>query len=200
MKYHFYSLAFSCIPFFPLAQTSHPVKTESFRLSLGYSNTGTGDMHGVAMEAAYVIPLANRLDLSTGFGSTIHFQNEISDHVMRMLSAGLQLTPEFQYSFASFSSHSFQLIAGGLMRFQTTSMPEMYSTSSPTPMNPYPSYTIDQFGKQNTFSVGYRVGLAYMMNVSQKWETGLKAVLQNDTNADVITQLSIVVGRRMNHN
>jgi len=39
-----------------------------------------------------------------------------------------------------------------------------------------------------------------MMNISQKWETGLKAVLQNDTNADVITQLSIVVGRRMNHN
>ena len=154
-------------------------------------------MKGIAMEAAYVIPLANRLDLSTGFGSTIHYQNEVSDHVMRSLTAGLQLSPEVQYSFASFSPHSFQLIAGGLLRFQTTSIPEMYSTSAPAGGSPYPSYTIESFGKQNTFSVGYRVGLAYMVNVSQKWETGIKALLQNDTNADVITQISLVVGRRV---
>ena len=200
MKCHLYSLVIISIPYFTSAQKINHPATESFRLSLGYSNTGTGDMKGVAMEAAYVIPLANRLDLSAGFGSTVHFQNEISDHVIRMLTAGLQLTPEVQYSFASFSPHSFQLIAGGLLRFQTTSIPEIYSTSSPTPMNPYPSYTIDRFGKQNTFSVGYRVGLAYMVNVSQKWETGLKAILQNDTNADVITQLSLVVGRKSKHN
>ncbi|MGE5106177.1 MAG: hypothetical protein ACM3H8_01420, partial [Sphingobacteriales bacterium] len=55
-------------------------------------------------------------------------------------------------------------------------------------------YIIYDPGKQNTFSVGYSFGLSYLFKISNKYEIGVRALFQNDTNSDAITQISLSLG------
>ena len=171
MKHQFYFLAFLLLSFTAESQTSSNSKTESVRLSIGRSFNGSGDLEGISFEAAYVVPLSPRFDLAPGFTTTIHYGYDAMvydgypDQSLRFVTAGLQLNPVVEYKFITAGPHTFKIIGGGLARFQSTSVPEIYSISSPTPTNPESTYVINKFGKQNTFTVGYIAGLGYMFDI-----------------------------------
>ena len=58
-----------------------------------------------------------------------------------------------------------------------------------------PFYIINDHGKQNSFNVGYAAEISYVAMATNKWQIGVKASFQNDTNSDAITAVSLIVGR-----
>ena len=184
-------------------------KPPSIQFSLGKSWHGTGDLTGVAADILYEKNLSKRLFFSNGLTTTIHSGKDKGfnsllpgtspdNRLMRFTTAGLQLTSLLHYTLLSFPNQKFRIDGGGVLRFQSTSFPEQYNYVQNTNIYPEPFYVIYVPGKQNTFSAGYSFGLSYIVTVSSKYEVGIKALFQNDTNSDAITQISFIIGRFLN--
>ncbi len=114
---------------------------------------------------------------------------------MKSTTAGIQLSSVINYAIAGKHGDQLRVGAGPLLRFQSSSYPSIYGyTQDP---NVYPSgfYTIYDNSHQNTFTIGYAVGMSFHTKLSSKYETGVKVFFQNDTNGDAITSISLLFGR-----
>jgi len=63
------------------------------------------------------------------------------------------------------------------------------------PITLNPRYSISDPGPGNIFTIGYTFGITWQVKLSPKYEIGLKAMFQNDTNGDTITHMSVIFGR-----
>ncbi len=180
----------------------------SLQLSIGKSWHGTGDLDGVAIDLSYLHPITKRLDFSNGLTTTIHhgkdkglnflFPGASPDNrLLTFTTGGIQLTSLMNYAILSFPGVKLKAIGGGIFRYQSTSLPEILSYYQEQRYFPEPFYVIDKRGKQNTFSAGYTFGLGVLVKILPKYQAGIKAMFQNDTNADAITQISFTLGRSL---
>jgi hypothetical protein len=177
----------------------------SLLLSGGKSWNGTGDFDGFVAEFAYSRKIKERIEFFNGLTTTIHYGKDRGfsglsgslppEETLLFTTAGIQLTSVLNFALINSFDNQLKLGAGPIFRFQSTSLLEQYGYYQDPQYFPEPFYVIYKAGKQNTFSPGYTVGITFQTKVTLKYEAGIKAFFQNDTNGDVITYVSLIFGR-----
>jgi len=201
-----FTLFFLFLSFFAFSQNNPP--KGRFQLGLGYSTHGSGDMDGVSFFTEYGKYTGKRFEYGLNIKSTIHWDEfnvlvsrpdgTVRDASFRYSSAGLQVGPFIGYHLLQAKHHQLMIQGGAFARFQNSTYPSSYSfyidfTTNP----PRPVFEFWHEEKQNIFTAGYSVDLSYDFITNKKLMLGVKAGFQNDTNGDVITQVCLVVGRKI---
>lgn len=208
MKPFFFLLMGCCITTFGYTQIKHLPK-QSIRFNIGKSTHGTDDLLGISFGAAYTHYIKKKLSLEYHFKGTIHdgedtyllrFNNSIiQDGSVRMTTAGFQLGSLIRYSPIRSMHHEFTIAAGPYGRFQSSSLGDNgYSVTYPQGGATYPLIRIafDHSFPQRRYTIGYLTELSYSYTFKKGVFIGTNASFQNDTNADAITHLGLLIGKR----
>lgn len=185
--------------------TSAQLTSHSIQLSAGFSTHGTGDMSGVSADIGYDHVFTKRFDMTHALTTTIHSDqdefptvedqwNIINDRGINWTVAGMQITSMGHFAPISVKDQKLKFGGGVVLRYQSSSYPYIYGYSRST-IDSNPRFTIIDPGPGNIFTIGYTFGITWQVRVSQKFEIGLKAMFQNDTNGDSITHMSVILGR-----
>lgn len=173
-------------------------------LDLNRSFHGTGDLRGLGFGVEYGHYFAKRLELTAGVGANVHHDEqkvllnqfgETTDASYRMVTGGLQLNGQVNFAFLHTKAHEFKMGLGPVVRYQSSSASGGYSILTFTSY-PEPVFTFRQFEEQNIVTAGYLASVSYSVTFPGRFFIGAKASFQNDTNADVITQYGLRIGKR----
>ena len=182
----------------------------NIQISFSKSFHGSGDLRGILFSVGYGHYFKKRLEISGNISTTIHNgesglllltpQGEV-DASVRFVTAGLQANPEIGFAILRLKRHELKFQAGGIFRYQSSSLPDVYSIYFPASTGfPEPVYTFRQFEKQKIFTLGYSSNLSYTFTTGKNLMLGIKAGFQNDTNGDVITHFGLIIGKRFKNN
>jgi hypothetical protein len=185
--------------------------SNSIQLSGGKSWHGTGDLNGIIVDVSYKHHLKKRIDLTSGIATTIHYGKDKGfnylfpgsspeERLINFTTAGVQLNSILNYSLIYSRDNQFKAGAGFVLRFQSSSRSGNYAYYQDPSIFPEPFYVFYNTEKQNIFAAGYTFGLSFLTKISSNYEIGLKAFFQNDTNADAITYISLIIGRNLRRN
>jgi hypothetical protein len=177
----------------------------SIQLSAGFSTHGTGDLPGFSTDVGYDHVFNKRFDMTNSLTTTIHsgrdellsVPNQWGTTEVRGINwtvAGLQITSMGHFSPISVKDQKLKLGGGAVFRYQSSSLPYAYGYGR-DPMTLNPRYAISDPGPGNIFTIGYTFGITWQVRLSPKYEIGLRAMFQNDTNGDAITHMSVIFGR-----
>ncbi len=191
------------------AQTSDaPFSRKFISLSGGRSTHGTGDMIGVSQRVTYGQYFRKRLFWFSAIGADIHDGKELSittqpdgstlDHSFRYTSGAIQLTGGVGWSFLSTNKSEFGVKVGGVLRYQSSSyFDQLAVIFDPQKIGPYPATFILNTSPQRTYSVGIGPEAFYQRTIFRSIFGGLSAGFQVDSNGDVLTNISLSVGKRI---
>lgn len=200
------SLAFSLN--FAFAQSNG-----ALQFTISQSTHGTGDLKGYSFDLSYDHSMKKRLDWTNGLTTTIHSGHDsggftvtlpnqppivVNPETKRFLhytTAGVQLTSVLNFNILALPRHKLRIGAGPVFRYETTSYPESWSYTLESSNEPIPIYTFSYQGNVNQFSIGYNFGLSYYAAITKKFQLGVKAFFQSDTNGAAITHLGMSIGR-----
>ena len=190
---------FQLFTFSLFAQT----EVNKINIAAGPSLHGTGDLKGFMVSVLYEHEYSKRFSFSNGLTTTIHYGKDKAfnslfpgvspeNRLMNFTTAGIQLNSSGNYHLVS--KHDWQLsaFAGAMLRFQSTSLPSIYSYTQDQTVYPEPFNVIYNNEKPNTLCPGYSFGLSFKNRISHKCFLGVKAGFQNDTNGDAITFVSLM--------
>lgn len=180
---------------------------QELNLTVGSSFHGTGDLRGVIMNTEYTKNLKKRVGLSFSLGGTLHDGSQSLffvaptgqniDGSIRYTTGGLQFGSHLGYSLIKTTNHRFQVRAGGLLRYQSSSVYDGIAILYPAGTGfPVPVIVFNNTSPQRTFSIGASTQLSYNYNINNKIAVGFLAGFQIDSNGDVIRQTCISAGRR----
>jgi len=179
----------------------------SMQLYFARSFHGTGDLSGIHFSAEYGHFFKKRLEISGNITSTIHWgsfalfvtnQFGTFDESFRYGIAGIQAGSKLGYTILNFQHHSLKVQGGSFIRFQSSSLPDVYGVTFPPAINyPEPVFTFRHEEKQNIFTIGYVAELSYVFITNKNLLLGIKAGFQNDTNADVISYYGVFIGKKI---
>ena len=179
---------------------------QQISLDLNRSFHGTGDMRGLGFAVEYGSFLTKRLELAGGVAANVHHDaytlliaplGRTVDASYRMVTGGLQLAGQANFTPLRTPAHELKIGAGPVFRYQSSSASGGYSlTNPPATSYPEPFFTFRQVEDQNIFTVGYQGSLVYSFTLPNRIFIGARASFQNDTNADVITQYGLRIGKR----
>jgi len=168
---------------------------------------GTGDLSGILFSVEYGHYFKKRLEFSGNITTTIHWgsyglfvtnQFGTFDESFRYGTAGIQAGSKLGYAILNFPHHLLKFQGGSFIRFQSSSFPDMYGVTFPSPNSyPEPFFTFRNEEKQNIFTIGYLADLSYTFMTKKNLLLGAKIGFQNDTNGDVITHYGVFVGRKI---
>lgn len=184
---------------------SAQLTNHSIQLSAGYSTHGTGDLLGFSTDVGYDHVFNKRFDMTHALTTTIHSGedefstvpdqwNTINDRGINWTVAGIQITSMGHFAPISVKDQKLKFGGGVVFRYQSSSLPYAYGYGR-EPLDLTPRYLISDPGPGNIFTIGYTFGITWQVKVSSKFEIGLKAMFQNDTNGDAITHMSVIFGR-----
>lgn len=179
---------------------------KQFSVDLNRSNHGSGDLPGLGFAVEYGSYFAYKLEWTAGIAANVHHGEEklllnqggeLVDASFRMVTAGLQLQGQLNYAFLQTGSHEAKLGIGPVLRYQSSSVPNSYGIVNPVVTSyPDPVFTFRHEEDQNIITAGYLASVSYAYTFHSNLFIGAKASFQNDTNADVITQYGLHVGKR----
>jgi hypothetical protein len=208
MKSIYVSVTLCLISFICVAQTATLPK-RSLRFNLGESTHGTGDLKGISFGTAYTHYLKKKVSIEYHFKGTIHDGQDIylvrlngnleQDGSVRTTNAGFQIGTLIRYSPFRTLHHEFTIGAGPIGRYESSSLGSSgYTARFPSMPGPFPRVTIefDHRFPQRIYNIGYMVELSYNYTFKKQWFVGVNAAFQNDTNADAITHLGFLIGKR----
>jgi hypothetical protein len=172
----------------------------------GRSFNGSGDISGISFTTDYTSYFRKRFSWSMGLNGTIHFgsyPNFFNDSLgnpvdgsIRETTAGVQIVSHLNYSLLKTRKHEVRFRVGGLLRFQSSSIPDVIIVYFPAGTGlPVPVNILVNNSKQNVFTLGPSLQIAYSLMISRKISIGALAGFQFDTNADHISQTSLTIGR-----
>lgn len=180
----------------------------SLIFNLGRSFNGTGDISGFQYGFTFARSLGKRTYWSVGFEGTLHDDENINyifddgqgnsfEGKDRFVTGGLQLVGCFGYDFIKNNSNAFGLSLGPLIRYQSSSIPDIKSTYFPIVTElpflvEYNEYT----SSFRTISLGAVLKLNYYYTFDSNYLLGVTAGLQTDTNGDTISYVSLGFGKR----
>jgi hypothetical protein len=181
-------------------------REQSIRVMAGYTRTGSGDMGGLIYGAEWEKFFRYKVSWSLGFNGLIYDgenaiytpndPNRRSDGGLRYTTAGVQVVGHLGYSFIKTPVHDFKLRVGPLVKYQTSSL-DGYAVTYPLVTNyPEPVVTFYNPNPQRTVALGGSVQILYNYTIRNKISVGVLAGGQTDTEGDLITQLSVMVGRK----
>jgi hypothetical protein len=203
-KYFYLSAFFLLTNLIPKAAAAQ-LTNHSIQLSAGFSTHGTGDMLGVSADVGYDHVFNKRFDMTHALTTTIHSDqdefptvadqwNIINDRGINWTVAGMQITSMGHFAPISVKDQKLKFGGGVVFRYQSSSLPYAYGYGR-EPVDLNPRYIIYDPGPGNIFTIGYTFGITWQVKLSPKYEIGLKAMFQNDTNGDAITHMSVIFGR-----
>lgn len=187
--------------FVSLAAAAQPKRHLAF--DLAPSLHGSGDLLGPFVNIEYGKYVNRRSQWTVNFGTSIHSSEETvlvntggstRDASYRRVTAGLQLGLQFWAAPVRSVRHELAVGLGPLVRYQSSNASGGYSLYLLPGSGPAFSFYNNE--PQNIFSVGYQFGLAYAYTFRKGFLLGLKAGLQNDTNADIMTHVGLRMGKR----
>lgn len=167
----------------------------------------TGDMKGFVFGTEFSRHIKKRLTLSLFMGGTIHdgsigiFYTDPGDvekdGSIRYTTAGFQVGSHLGIDIIKPGDHNLQFKIGPLVRYQSSSYYDIAvilfppGTNLPVPVSYYINNT-----PQRTFAIGGSTQLAYYYTFPTKFTVGSNAGFQMDTRGDIITNLSLSIGKR----
>lgn len=199
MKYCLTLLLFLSVGTFAQAQNKKQIS-----LDLNRSFHGTGDLRGLGFAVEYGHYFSKRFEITGGVATNVHHDvyplllnqsGQIIDASYRMVTGGLQLNGQANIAPLHTSRHEVKLGIGPVVRYQSSSASGGYDVISATNY-PEPVFTFRQYEKQNMVTLGYLTTVSYSFTFPGQILIGAKASFQNDTNADVITQYGLRIGKR----
>jgi hypothetical protein len=191
------------------AQTSAAESSSRFiSLSGGRSTHGTGDMKGVSQKVTYGKFFRKKLYWFSAIGADIHDgeyfisttqpDGRVLDHSFRYTSGAIQITGGAGWCFVKTNRTEAGINVGGFLRYQSSSYFDQLSiVFDPQRIGPYPATFILNTSPQRTYSVGAGPEAFYRQTIFKSIFAGLSAGFQVDTNGDVLTNISISVGKRL---
>ncbi len=181
------------------AQDKNILLRNSMQVFLGPSFHGSDNVLGLAFSTEYSHYFYKKLSLSVFAGTTIHdgesdviFWNsngQVVDGKVNFTTAGFQTGIALGYNFYQNTRHQVQGSLGALLRYQTTSNPDivgLYTT--------YP-YTDIEF-KARSVAFGGLAAISYNYSFNNNAFIGVKALLQYDSNDDALNMFSFAIGKR----
>lgn len=197
-----------CIALTHLMAQKNILPKEALRFYFAESTHGTGDLKGISFGTSYTHYLKKKWSLEHYFKGTLHDGEDeyfytwpggqIKDGSVRENTSGFQIGSTIKYSFLRIKQHEFGFGAGPLLRYQSSSLGDNgYSVRRIT----QPGYTevliqFDNQSPQRRYTLGYIGELSYNFTLNKGWMIGANAAFQNDTNADAITHLGFMIGKR----
>jgi hypothetical protein len=171
------------------------------------SFNGSGDIWGPGFTVQYKNYFKKRLSWGIWLGCTIHddvwpldFIDSNGRHYdisIRNTTAGLQGGGNLGYSVVRNKAHEFKFELGGLVRYQSTSTPDITNVLYPAGTGiPFPVYVFQHTSPQRTLAVGANLQIQYNFTFNNKISIGAMAGWQLDTNGESILPIGITVGRR----
>ena len=205
MKFTFYFFL-SVIPFFADAQEKKTPYTNIAGLSAGRSRHGSGDINGFIFTTEYSRYIKKSFSLGVSISGTIHDgssplfftgSGRSIDGSIRYTVAGFQLSPTVGYSFVKTPRHEILARLGGLLRYQSSSLPDDFIIYYPAFTGlPFPVIVFNHTTPLRTFTIGATGQLFYYFNVTEKIFAGVIAGFQFDSGGDNISQVGICTGIR----
>ncbi len=192
------------------AQTNQKFDQSFVNLTAGRSTHGTGDMKGISQKITYGKYFRKKLLWSVSVGASIHdgslrssttqSDGTVLDHSFRYTAGGIQTSVGLGYSFIKTKRNELGLKVDGILRYQSSSyFDQLFIVFDPqTTGIPYPATYIINTSPQKTYAIGVSPELFYNHSIGKSLFLGATANFQADTNGDVITNLSISIGKRFN--
>jgi len=206
----FFLVTFFFLSHFLYAQTDQSNYKYYAGLTGGLSKHGTGDMLGVSENIIVGKYFRKKLSWSVGLGGSLHdgvypitstqTDGTILDHSYRYVTGGFQASGGVGYSFIRRKRSEFGVRASGILRYQSSSYYDrLFVVNNQTVTElPYPATYIFNSTPQRTYSIGIAPDFFYNHAITKSLFIGLSAGFQADTNSDVITHLSLSIGKRFN--
>ncbi len=184
-------------------------KTAFALFNFGRSFNGTGDIMGFQYGFTYAKYLGGKkIYWSIGFEGTLH-DDEVIDYFFvddqgnnrdgksRYVTSGLQLVGGIGYQFIKSSRHDLGLSVGPLLRYQSSSIPDVVTILFPAVTDlPFPVQVVEFREPFRTVSLGAVLKLNYYYKFENDFVLGLTGGFQTDTNGDTISYISLGVGKR----
>lgn len=177
---------------------NEPLKN-SMQVAFGSSQHGTDNVFGLAFSAEYSHYFHKKLNYMLFAGTTIHdgiadvkywnSSGQVVDGTVNFTTSGFQTGISLGYTFYRSTRHNVQGSLGTLLRYQTTSNPDivgLYTT--------YP-YTGFDFPARSV-AFGGVAAISYDYTFNNNAFMGAKAWLQYDSNDDALNIFSLVIGKR----
>jgi len=182
---------FTLIPVIAFSQT----REVKLIIAGGASFHSTGDMNGYSFLNQVDIAITKHMYLSPGVQFTNHsYENKMTYFKVNYVSAGLNILTNLNYYLLNNVKHQFAMGGGPIVRLQNSSVP--VETSSSLGSSGQPELGV-KYGKLRTISIGYNFSPAYYYQCCKKMSIGVKLVVQNDTEGDLITSYCAFVGLRL---
>ncbi len=168
-----------------------------------YSGHGVEDLMGFKVTAYHEHAFNPRISIVNGFSTTIHWgtNNGFNDlypgitpqnNLMKFTTAGIQLQSSLQAYIIKGRFFNFSLDAGPIFRFQSSSVPEIYSFHQDASNYPEPFYVIIDNSTANTLAIGYDIGVTARKKLDEKIYMGIRASYQNDSQANSIFSVGLL--------
>ncbi len=204
MKYYLISV-FLLLSAYGNAQSA-PLPQQHLFFIIGKSKHGTGDIRGLFFTTEYSKRFRDRLSYSVGISGTINDREDkrtfsapdgsTIDGSIRDAIAGFQISNHLGYHFIKNSSHNFQVRLGALLRYQTISFADATTTLYPPITGlPIPVIYFENTSPQRTYTIGATTQIRYDFIIHKSTTLGLLGGFQTDTNGDVISQVSLSIGK-----
>lgn len=170
-------------------------------IKAGFSHVlfGSGDLRGINYYNEYNHSLSRYLtfapSLHVGYGSR-------DDEYLRFTKASFSLDPNFFVSPMRFNRSKIRLGVGPSLRFISDSQPGgygIYFRGSIPNLPPDFDYVVGPMKYRqphNFWTVGYTVALEGELNITPKWNTGIRASFQSYTSGETVANLGLNVGYR----
>jgi len=197
----FLTLWFAFIGVGALAQSGDSLR-HSMQVWLGTSYHNTDLVWGGIMGAEYSCYFNRRFSYSVFVAATVHdgidsvnqwYQDEVIKGAVNFTTAAFQVGGLAGYSFIRSARHHFQISLGPLVRYQTTSNPDILGLETTFPynntfkQNDYPAHSL---------SIGGVGGFSYEYTFKNNVLLGVKAMLQYDSNDDGLHDIFFFIGKR----
>ena len=182
------------------AQDSKELPPNSIQLFSAYSKHGTDNVDGFAMMIDYNHHFSKRFSWEASIGTTLHdgtkevsYWDSSGNLVygpVNFTTSGVQTGLLFGFDVVRTSRHSFQVCLGPLLRYQSTSNPDIVGLAITFPYNSrvdFPARTLS-FGGIGTISYSYTFRNNLFVH--------LQACLQYDSNDDALNMFGVGVGKR----
>jgi hypothetical protein len=168
-----------------------------------YSGHGVEDLTGFKVSAYHEHAFNPGISMLNGFSTSIHWGknngfNNINpgvtpeNYLMKFTTAGFQLQSSLQAYIIKGKVFNFSFDAGPIIRFQSSSVPEIYGFHQNADYYPEPFYVISDNSTANSLAVGYDIGVTVRKKLDEKIYMGIRASYQNDSQANSIFSVGLI--------
>jgi hypothetical protein len=202
----FIGLMIMTICFEAAAQTNEATNNKFISLTGGRSTHGTGDMKGVTQKVIFGKYFKKKLFWFSSIGADIHDgkylitstqpDGKFSDNSFRYTSGAIQVAGGVGFSVLRSKKSELGVKIGGLLRYQSSSYFDQLLIIA-DPQRPSPAIYIFNTSPQRTYAIGVGPELFFHQSIAGSIYGGLSTGFQIDTNGDVLTNISLSIGKQL---